>query len=39
MRKRRMFEEVFNEALDLRLQDFIYHSIRAYANVQLFDLI
>lgn len=34
-----IFEEAFNGALGLRLQDLTHHSIRAYADVQLSDLI
>ena len=34
-----VFEEAFNASLGLGLHDLTYHSIRAYANVQLFDLI
>lgn len=33
------FEEAFNGALGLRLQDLTYRSIRAYVDVQLSDLI
>lgn len=34
-----IFEQAFSGALGLRLQDLTYHSIRAYADVQLSDLI